>query len=102
MLDALVAGTTDPQVLAELAKGKLPKKIPALREALVGRFDAQHALIVSAILAHLDLLDEQIQLLSEAIEEQLALSRARLSCSARSPASSGALPKWCSLRSAPT
>ena len=72
MLDALVAGTTDPQVLAELAKGKLRAKIPALREALVGRFDAQHALIVSAILAHLDFLDEQIQLLSEGIEEQLA------------------------------
>jgi transposase len=72
MLDALVAGTTDPDVLAELAKGKLRAKIPALKEALVGRFDAQHALIVSAILAHLDFLDEQIELLSEAIEEQLA------------------------------
>jgi len=72
-------------------------------DALVaGATDRPHGLIVSAILAHLDLLDEQIQLLSEAIEEQLALSRARLSCSARSPASSGALPKWCSLRSAPT
>jgi transposase len=72
MLDALVAGTTDPQVLAELARGKLRAKIPALREALVGRFDRQHALIVSAILAHLDFLDEQIQLLSDEIEEQLA------------------------------
>ena len=72
MLDALVAGTTDPQVLAELAKGRLRAKIPALREALVGRFDRQHALIVSAILAHLDFLDEQIQLLSDEIEEQLA------------------------------
>jgi transposase len=72
MLDALVAGTTDPQVLAELAQGKLRAKIPALREALVGRFDRQHALIVSAILAHLDFLDEQIQLLSDEIEAQLA------------------------------
>jgi transposase len=72
MLDALVAGTTDPELLAELAKGKLRKKIPALKEALVGYFDAQHALIVSAILAHLDFLDEQIQLLSDEIEAQLA------------------------------
>jgi transposase len=46
MLDALVSGTTDPVVLAELARGQLRKKIPALREALVGRFDQQHALIV--------------------------------------------------------
>src|SRR5580700_4601961 len=72
MLDALVAGTTDPEVLAELARGKLRAKIPALKEALVGRFDRQHALIVSAILAHLDFLDEQIQLLSDEIEAQLA------------------------------
>ena len=72
MLEALVAGTTDPEVLAELAQGKLRKKIPALREALVGYFDRQHALIVSAILAHLDFLDEQIQLLSDEIEAQLA------------------------------
>src|SRR6266536_911943 len=72
MLDALVAGTTDSEVLAELAQGKLRAKIPALKEALVGRFDAQHALIVSAILAHLDFLDEQIQLLSDEIEAQLA------------------------------
>jgi transposase len=72
MLDALVEGTTDPQVLAELARGKLRAKIPALKEALEGRFDAQHALIVSAILAHLDFLDEQIQLLSDEIEAQLA------------------------------
>src|SRR5687767_5927248 len=40
MLDALVAGTTDPQVLADLAKGKLRAKIPALRAALEGRFEA--------------------------------------------------------------
>jgi transposase len=72
MLDALVAGTTDPRLLAELARGKLRAKIPALKEALEGRFDAQHGLIVSAILAHLDFLDEQIGLLSDAIEEQLA------------------------------
>jgi len=72
MLDALVEGTTDPETLAELAKGKLRAKIPALREALQGRFDAQHTLIVSAILAHLDFLEEQIELLSDAIVEQLA------------------------------
>ena len=40
MLDALVAGTTDPEVLADLARGKLRQKLPALREALQGRFDA--------------------------------------------------------------
>ena len=71
MLDALCEGTTDPEMLAELAKGRLRAKIPALREALEGRFDADHALLIGAILAHLDFLDEQIDRLSEAIEEQL-------------------------------
>ena len=71
MLDALVAGTTDPVVLADLAKGKLRAKIPALREALQGRFEAHHALLIGAILTHLDFLDEQIDSLSQAIEELL-------------------------------
>ena len=38
MLDALVAGTTDADVLADLARGTLRKKLPALRQALAGRF----------------------------------------------------------------
>jgi transposase len=71
MLDALVSGTTDPEILAELAQGKLRAKIPALKEALEGRFEPHHALVIGAILAHLDFLDEQINRLSEAIEEQL-------------------------------
>jgi transposase len=71
MLDALVLGTTDPRVLAELARRQMRKKIPALREALEGRFDAHHALWIGAILAHIDFLDEQIDRLSDAIEEQI-------------------------------
>jgi len=71
MLDALVAGTTDPNVLAELARGQLRKKIPALREALVGRFDDEHALVIGQILAHIDFLDEAIAQLSEEIEERI-------------------------------
>ncbi len=72
MLDALVSGTTDPEILAELAKGRLRQKLPQLREALEGRFDELHALLIGAILAHLDFLDEQIDRLSDAIEERIA------------------------------
>ncbi|MDP9256426.1 MAG: IS110 family transposase [Actinomycetota bacterium] len=71
MLNALVAGTTDASVLAELAQGKLRTKLPALREALEGRFDTEHGIVVGAILAHIDFLDEQISLLSGAIDEQI-------------------------------
>jgi transposase len=93
MLDALVSGTTDPRVLADLARGQLRKKLPALRQALEGRFDPQHALVVGQILAHMDFLDESIDRLSVAIEDQIAPSRQRLSCCARSPACSAATPR---------
>lgn len=71
MLHALVAGTTDPEVLAELARGTLRKKLPALRHALAGRFRAHHAFMVSHHLGHLDYLDEAIAALSSRIEEAL-------------------------------
>jgi len=38
MLAALVQGTTDPAVLADLARGRLRGKLPALRQALANRF----------------------------------------------------------------
>jgi transposase len=72
MLDALVAGTRDPEVLAELARGRLRAKIPALRQALEGRFSGHHALIVGQILAKLDFLDEAIATLSSEIDRVIA------------------------------
>jgi transposase len=71
MLDALVAGETDPAVLAQLARRQMRKKIPLLREALAGHFDEHHRLWIGAILAHIDFLDEQIARLSVMIEEQI-------------------------------
>src|SRR5215207_7906344 len=47
MLDALVGGTTDPEILAQLARGRLRSKLPALRDALEGSFSSHHALIHS-------------------------------------------------------
>ncbi len=72
MLRALVEGTRDPAVLAELARGALRKKLPALRAALHGRFGRQHAIVVGAILTKLDVLDEVIDELSGAIEATIA------------------------------
>jgi transposase len=68
MMQALVAGTTDPAMLADLAKGRLREKLPALREALAGSFRAHHAFLVSQMLAHVDYLDEAIQGASLQIE----------------------------------
>jgi transposase len=73
MLEALVAGTHDPDVLAELAKGRLRQKLPARREALAGRFRSEHhGLLVSQILAHIDYLDESIATLSARIEQVIS------------------------------
>ena len=72
MLNALVAGTRDPEVLAELAKGNLRKKIPQLRDALEGRFGAHHGLLVGQILTKLDFLDEVIANLSSEIDRMIA------------------------------
>jgi transposase len=77
MLEALVAGTTDPAVLADLARGTLRKKLPALRQALAGRFRAHHAFLVTQLLAHLDYLDEVIATLSVQIDVVIALLRRR-------------------------
>jgi len=71
MLDALVAGTTDPAVLAELARGRLRKKLPELRRALAGRFRRHHAFLVEQILAKIDYLDEAVERLHAEIDERL-------------------------------
>ena len=68
MLTALVEGTTDPGVLADLARGTLRRKLPALRQALAGRFRPHHGFLVGQLLAHLDYLDEAIATLSTQIE----------------------------------
>jgi transposase len=72
MLDALVEGSRDPEVLAELARGQLRKKIAQLRSALTGRFGANHALVVGEILAHLDYIDDSLGRLQAGIDELIA------------------------------
>jgi transposase len=61
IMEALLGGQTDPHVLAELAKGRLRPKIPALREALANRFRAEHhGALVAQMLTHIDVLDVAI------------------------------------------
>ena len=61
ILAALLAGEEDPAVLAELAKGRLRPKIPALREALTHRFRLEHhGVLIAQMLAHIDFLESSI------------------------------------------
>lgn len=72
MLEALLEGKTDPEVLADLAKGKLRKKLPELKKALHGRFNTHHRFLLEHILSHLDFLDGAIEKISEEVAERTA------------------------------
>lgn len=71
MVEALVAGTTDPQILADLARGQLRKKLPALQRALVGHFRPVHAFLLQQILAKIDYLDEALERLTAEIDRRV-------------------------------
>lgn len=71
MLRALIAGQTDPEALAELARRRLRAKIPALKEALRGRVTAHHRFLLQLHLDHIEQLEALIGRLAQQIEEQL-------------------------------
>ncbi len=72
MLAALLDGEEDPAVLAELARGKLRAKLPALRQALEGRVRPVHRVLLGELLGHIAYLDEAIARLHDEIERHLA------------------------------
>ena len=71
MLEAMIAGEEDPKVLANLAKGRLRKKLLALEKALVGRMTDHHRFLLQRHLSHIDFLDEEIQTLSQEIAQRI-------------------------------
>jgi transposase len=82
MIEALIAGERDPQVLANLARGTMRAKIPDLTMACSGRFADHHATLARLHLDHIDHLTSMIDGLDQRIEqtmgtfaEQLALLR---------------------------
>lgn len=68
MLHALIEGERDPEILAELAKGRLRKKIPLLREALRGRFREHHAIMLRIIFEHVEQLEASIAALDGEVD----------------------------------
>jgi transposase len=71
MIEALIAGERDAAVLADMAKARMRSKIPALTEALVGRFAAHHGAVARAVLDHIDFLDAAIARLDEEVAGRL-------------------------------
>jgi transposase len=78
ILEALLAGQTNPTLLAELARGRLRTKRDQLARAVVGRFAAHHAFMVTEQLSHLDYLDEALERVSAEIADRLREDQAAI------------------------
>jgi hypothetical protein len=72
MIEALTDGERRPEVLAELAPGRMRPKIPDLAMALEGRFGEHHALMCRLHLDHIDHLEAMIAKLDAQIEAMMA------------------------------
>ena len=60
MLTAMINGESDPLRLADMAKGRMRRKIPDLAQALTGHFDANHARLARSMLRRLDLVEQAL------------------------------------------
>jgi transposase len=72
MMAALIAGHRDPHALADLARSSLRGKIPALAEALTGRFTDHHAFLLGKMIARVEAIEADIREVDTRIEQQLA------------------------------
>lgn len=71
MLDALKRGQATPEEMAELAKGRLRSKLPELKLALDGRFEAHHRQLLSIQLDRLDRFDRDLKQMDAKLEIRL-------------------------------
>jgi transposase len=71
MMAALIAGERDPELLADLAYGRLRRKNTTLTQALTGRFGEHHAFMCQLLLDQVDHLDSTIERLSARVHEAL-------------------------------
>ncbi|GAC1650147.1 MAG: IS110 family transposase [Ktedonobacteraceae bacterium] len=72
MLDALLAGISDAETLANFARGRLRAKLPALREALDGQVEDTHRVLLRHLLDQIDFLQGQLDTLLADIQERLS------------------------------
>lgn len=72
MIEALIAGERDPKILADLARGRMKAKRPALLEALNGRFDDHHGDLAQLLLDQIDACTTGVDRLTAQIERLIA------------------------------
>jgi transposase len=71
MLRALIAGVSDPAVLAELALGRLRRKVPQLRPALTGRVTEHHRFLLGLLLDEVEAVERLLGRLEARIDAVL-------------------------------
>lgn len=87
MIEALIAGERDPEVLAEMARGRMRVKQRALVEALTGSFDAHHGELARILLDQIDALTAKVDRLSLRASELIeAMPAAQAPDAPRGPA----------------
>ncbi len=67
MIRALIAGQDDPEDLADLARQRLRRKMPALQAALRGQVTEPHRFLLRLLMSHLDSLEGLIATLGARI-----------------------------------
>jgi transposase len=71
MLEAMIGGASDPELLADMAKRRLRAKLPQLRQALLGKVTDHHRFLLRTLLRQVDQLDDLIASYSQRIEAEM-------------------------------
>jgi transposase len=71
MLQAILAGQSDPEKLADLARGKLRHKLAELQLALEGHVTEHHRFLLQELLDHLQFIEAKMTRLEEEIAKRL-------------------------------
>lgn len=77
MIRALIDGRNDAEAMAELARYRLRKKIPQLREALHGRVTDHHRFMLRMLMEQLEAVERQVAAFDERIEQTLGPTERR-------------------------
>lgn len=75
IIEAIVGGETDPEILAGLAKGSLVRKKKELKKALHGRITSHHVFRMQLILSSIEHINSQIGLIEKQIDLYLVQMR---------------------------
>jgi transposase len=71
ILRAIISGNSDPQAMAQMARGRLKSKTELLEKSLTGLIGPHQKMLLDTQLRHIDFLNEEIQKLSQEIEDRM-------------------------------